>query len=385
MSGAEIGDAVRGADGRLRALVIAHDARATGGVQNFLRVMRVCYRGRVAATRFANGPRPGDGGKAGKAMRMVKDYANFVQLIRRRRFDVLHANPTLDLSSTPRELVFVWLAWVFQRRMKRIVFYRGWRTDSFAKIRNSALLRPLLLATHRRIDRVLVLSQEFADALVALGVDARTVHVSTTMFERELFAGPPAQDYAERRTILFLARFMPEKGGAELIEAFGRVAARHPGWMLVMGGGGPDRERLEAAARASGVAERIDFPGYVRGAAKAALLGRCAIFALPTTHMEGMPNAILEAMAGGQVIVTTPVGGIKDVVKDGVNGTILVAPTADAIERALDLYMGDEATVRAIGARNREVAWAKYESLIVSDRLADHYRDALAGLGSPAS
>jgi glycosyltransferase involved in cell wall biosynthesis len=365
------------AEPRIRALVIAHDAKASGGVSNFLRVMRVCYRERVAATRFANGPREKGGGKVAKALRMAKDYLNFVHLLRRREFDVLHANPSLDLSSTPRELVFVWLGWLFQPRIKRIVFYRGWRHDSFARIRNSSVLRKLFVSTHKRVDRVLVLSQEFGDALVGIGVDPAKIHNTTTMFEQSLFEGTVAADYPARQAILFLARFLPQKGGVELIQAFARVAPRFPGWTLIMGGGGPDHDRMVAVARDSGAAEHIRFPGYVRGDMKSRLLNECSLFALPTTHSEGMPNAILEAMASGQVIITTPVGGIKDVVKDEENGTILGAASVDEIERALLLYMSDPVLLQRIGAHNRTVAWANYESSIVADRVAGHYQSCL--------
>jgi glycosyltransferase involved in cell wall biosynthesis len=374
MTGNAISDSeTRAAEPRLRALVIAHDAKASGGVNNFLRVMRVCYRERVAATRFANGPRENGGGKVVKALRMTKDYLNFVYLLRHRQFDVLHANPSLDLSSTPRELVFVWLGWLFQPRMKRIVFYRGWRHDSFSRIRKSNVLRMLFLSTHKRIDRVLVLSKEFGDALVGLGVDPEKIHNTTTMFERTLFEDTVVADYPERQAILFLARFLPQKGGVELIQAFARVVQLFPGWTLVMGGGGPDRDRMMAAARDSGAAEHILFPGYVRGDMKSRLLSRCSLFALPTTHSEGMPNAILEAMAAGQVIITTPVGGIKDVVKDKENGTILGAASIEEIERALLLYMSNPILLQGIGEHNRTIAWANYESTIVAKRVAEHY------------
>jgi glycosyltransferase involved in cell wall biosynthesis len=362
---------------RLRALVIAHDAKASGGVNNFLRVMRVCYRERVAATRFANGPREKGGGKVAKALRMMKDYVNFVHLLRRRQFDVLHANPSLDLSSTPRELVFVWLGWLFQPQMRRIVFYRGWRYDSFSRIRRSNLLRTIFLSTHRRVDRVLVLSQEFGDALVGIGVDPAKIHNTTTMFERSLFEGVVAADYPKRKAILFLARFLPQKGGVELIQAFARVAPRFPGWTLVMGGGGPDLDRMVSAAQDSGVAEHILFPGYVRGEMKSRLLNDCSLFALPTTHSEGMPNAILEAMAAGQVIISTAVGGIKYVVKDKENGTILGTASVDEIERALVLYMNDPELLQRTGEHNQTAAWANFESSIVADRVAEHYQGCL--------
>jgi len=111
--------------------------------------------------------------------------------------------------------------------------------------------------------------------------------------------------------------FCPPKGGAGTIAAFAQVARDHPQTRLIMAGEGPDRQRLEALVQELGLTERVDFAGYVGGETKMELLARARVFVLPTTHPEGMPNAVLEAMAAGDVIITTRSGGIPDVVEDG--------------------------------------------------------------------
>jgi glycosyltransferase involved in cell wall biosynthesis len=364
------------AGSRLRVLVIAHDAKAMGGVNNFLRIMRVKMRRRVDAARFANGRRHGETGKAATLKRLAYDYGRFIGLLLRRRFDVVHLNPTLDLSSLPREMLFAWLAKLVQPRAKVLLFYRGWDWKALEAIRASRWRRALFLASHRRLDRVLLLSSAFKAALVADGVPAGKIHVVSTMFEGDKLRPVLNQVRSKDPALLvFMSRFLPAKGGAATVEAFARIAEQFPGARLIMAGEGPDRQRLETLAKAFGVADRVEFPGYVGGERKMELLARASLFLLPTAHPEGMPNAVLEAMAAGDVIVTTPVGGIPDVVEDPLNGTLLATPDAASLAGEIARYLSQPELTVEIGARNREKAWRLWESAAVADRIADHYAE----------
>jgi len=360
--------------GALRVLIIAHDARATGGVNNFLRIMRRQIRQRIDASRFSNGRRHGEQGKLRTLKRLAWDYVRFAILMRRKPFDVIHANPSFDPASMPRELLFVWLATLFNPRAKVMVFYRGWDWKALEAIRRSPLKRALFLATHKHVDRVLLLAQQFKDALVELGVPGEKIHTVSTMFEgevlRKVLDAAPAKDPNQ---LIFMSRFLEVKGGRQTLEALAAVLPKHPQAHIVMAGDGPDRKNLEAAAAELGLADRVAFTGYIGGARKMTLLAESSIFLLPTAHPEGMPNAILEAMAAGDVVISTPVGGIPDVLEDGRNGALLPRADVALIAEALDRYLSDPALTKEIQARNQAKAWATWESNIVSNRIADHY------------
>lgn len=365
----------------LNVLVIAHDAKAMGGVNNFLRIMRRKLFGQVNATRFSNGRREGERGKFSALKRLVWDYSRFCGLIVSRRFDVLHINPTLDLSSLPRELVFPILSSVLSPSTKKILFYRGWDWKALEAIKRSPVKLALYKFAHRRLHRILVLSEEFRQSLIANDVPAEKVFVVSTMFEgdriREALQGKDIS--APRRSIAFLSRFLPAKGGAELIEAFSRLRVDYPDLHLIMAGDGPSRVDWEQIAAQLELTDSVVFTGYVLGRAKMDYLVDAEIFALPTTHPEGMPNAILEAMAAGCAILATPIAGIRDVVRDGVNGTLISMVTVTSIEVALRDMLSDRAALRAIGRVNHDVAWQTWESGIVSNRIGQHYRDLAVG------
>lgn len=365
---------------RVKALIIAHDAKATGGVNNFLRIMRRCMRSRVDATRFSNGRRHGEKGKLSTLKRLVWDYVRFCILIRRRHFDILHVNPTLDLSSLPREMLFVWLCSIFSPRTKILLFYRGWDWKALEAIKASPVKRALFVATHKHIDRVLLLASSFRDALVELNIPASKIFTTSTMFEgavlrQVLDGGAPKNPHQ----LLFMCRFLAVKGGREVLEALAEIQDRYPDVTLVMAGDGPDRQNLEALTQELGLTEKVTYTGYIGGVRKMTLLANSGIFLLPSSHPEGMPNAVLEAMAAGNIIVTTPVGGTADVVIHGENGSILERQNTGLVVEALLRHLGDPKGSAVIAERNTQKAWSSWESSIVSNSIADHYEAVVNG------
>ena len=111
---------------------------------------------------------------------------------------------------------------------------------------------------------------------------------------------------ADKPFLLFLGRIHPKKGCDILLEAFAGVAAAHPRLDLVMAG--PDqngwRAALEPAARASGIAERIHWPGMLSGDAKWGALRDCRAFVLPS-HQENFGVAVTEALAAARPVLIT--------------------------------------------------------------------------------
>ncbi len=118
--------------------------------------------------------------------------------------------------------------------------------------------------------------------------------------------------------VLFLGWIYDFKGVYDLLQSWVLFRQRCPGWRLVVGGKGEVDEFL-AAADELGVREDLDFLGWVAGEDKERELRRADIFVLPS-YREGMPVSVLEAMAFGAAVATTPVGGVPDMMEPGVHG-----------------------------------------------------------------
>jgi glycosyltransferase involved in cell wall biosynthesis len=120
------------------------------------------------------------------------------------------------------------------------------------------------------------------------------------------------------------------------------------------------------------VAGRVQELGWVTAGQKADELARAAIFCLPS-HAEGLPMAMLEAMAAGKAIVTTGVGGIPDAVSDGENGLLVEPGQVAALADALARLLGDEAERRRLGERARATIAQRFESGVVVQQISAVY------------
>jgi poly(glycerol-phosphate) alpha-glucosyltransferase len=187
---------------------------------------------------------------------------------------------------------------------------------------------------------------------------------------------------AREPVILFLGRLHPKKGVDVLSAAFERVAAKHPAWHLLIAG--PDqaglRNGLEERARAAGLEARTSFVGPVYGAEKSAVLRSAAIFALPS-HSEGVPIAVLEAMAHGVPVAISKACNLPEVEVAGAGfvGDAEPHSMAQLLDR---LMMAGDAQRAAMGERGRELVAHRFMASVVAKRYLDVYRWVRSG-GEP--
>ncbi|KQQ87045.1 TIGR03088 family PEP-CTERM/XrtA system glycosyltransferase [Massilia sp. Leaf139] len=172
---------------------------------------------------------------------------------------------------------------------------------------------------------------------------------------------PWATDAVRPFVIGTVGRLQDVKDQATLIAAFALLCARRPearnGLRLAVVGDGPLRARLEQKAQEAGVADLVWFPGARNDIPE--LMRSFDLFAL-SSIAEGTPVTLLEAMACARPVVATQVGGIPEVVQDGVNGALVPASNPQALADALAAYVDDAARVAAHGAAARETIERHY-------------------------
>lgn len=161
---------------------------------------------------------------------------------------------------------------------------------------------------------------------------------------------PVSQD-ADPVRLLFLGRIGPRKGAFDLLAALARLPAGVPDWHLVLAGDGAVDEARAAVARL-GLDQRVRVAGWVGPEERDALVAGSQILVLPSYH-EGLPMAILEALAAGLVVVTTPVGGIPDAIVDGEHGLLVRPGDPAGLAGALARAIADPALRRRLGAAGR--------------------------------
>lgn len=176
---------------------------------------------------------------------------------------------------------------------------------------------------------------------------------------------------ADPPTVLYLGGFQNEvKGGVVLIEALGSLLAELPSAEFELAGPGePPRALTELTAERP----NVRWTGWLDEGAKREALGRCAVFVLPSTS-EGLPVALLEAMAWGRAIVATRVGGVPDVVTDGEDAALVDPGDPRALAAAIRDLIDDPERRARLGCAARRRAEALNEDEVCG-RLDRLYRE----------
>jgi glycosyltransferase involved in cell wall biosynthesis len=168
-----------------------------------------------------------------------------------------------------------------------------------------------------------------------------------------------------------VGRFHAEKGVAHLVGAFHALLQAHPTARLLLAGDGPARRSLETTVEALRLGPFVQFLGTV--ASPWPLLAAADIFALPSLW-EGMPNALLEAMAAGLPAVATAVGAVPEMAVDGREALLVPPGDTGALARALAELAAAPARRREMGALARQRVEGAYRveaAVAQTERLYD--------------
>jgi glycosyltransferase involved in cell wall biosynthesis len=253
-----------------------------------------------------------------------------------------------------------------------IVFFHGWNSTIIKRIAKNCILRHLFIRIFASAEAIIVLAKRFRMELIDFGIPPPRIHVTTTMFSKDIFKGVTAKLSRNQSQLLFLSRIIRDKGIYELVDAFERVRTQFPDLKLTIAGDGPELNALIRYVNEKKIGNSILFTGYVRNSAKAIVFLESDIYILPT-YSEGCPVSLLEAMAAGLAVITSPVGGIADIVDDGVNGILLKHPTPSHIATALRRLLSDRKFCETIQGNNRRKAWENYEAKFVTGMIETIY------------
>jgi glycosyltransferase involved in cell wall biosynthesis len=237
----------------------------------------------------------------------------------------------------------------------------------------------------RHTTRLIAVGPEVRDDLVELGVAApekfSVIRLGIDLDERvgdpgaaeglrRRFGIPP-----ERFVVGWIGRMTGIKRVPDVLAAFAELVASGVDAELVLVGDGPERDQLEARARELGIAKRTLFLGYQRDIAP--YFDLLDALLLPSGN-EGTPVVAIEALAAQVPVVATAVGGVPDVVRDGVDGFLAEIGDIETLAQRLAQLAHDPALRATMGAAGRERVVPRYRVSRLVDDIDALYRELLA-------
>lgn len=356
------------ADPGVEVLLVGPSRSGGGGVNRYIAEQRRHLPDHVRTRVYSVAVPPGRG-----ALRFV--LAALVALRQmllfpfRRPPDVVHVHSSHWHSFYQSSWYVLFAAFVWRRPV--VLHVHGSSFDEFLET-DSRPVRALQNAVFDASDVVVALSDGWAE-LIGRRVDPRKVTVlhnavDVSEYEPSVSTSPIL--------LSFVSNHVERKGVNELVTAIDRLAAARP-VDVVIAGKGPESHLAEDLAEAR---PGVEYVGFVSEERKREILAESSVYVLPT-YAEGVPIAILEAMAAGNAIVSTAVGGIPSVVDDR-NGVLVEPGDADALVDAIRTLLEDPDRVETMARESRRRAERSHSWEGVTEELVDLYY-SLAGSSPP--
>lgn len=293
------------------------------------------------------------------------------RLLRRRKFDVLHANE-------PHALTAAWLAGA-HRRLALVVSRRV----------AYPLKKDLIsLARYRAAQRILAISRFVAESVTSSGLLPERIKVVYEGVEVPPLPSPEARRIARQRwgagegeTLLGCVGYLlPEKGQEFLIRALPalreEMAAQKRACRLLLAGDGKCRARLERLARERGLGTSVCFAGFVEDVPQ--VYAALDVFVFPSLA-EPLGTSLLAAMGYGLPVVAVARGGVPEIVEDGRTGLLVPEPDPATLCEALARLLSDAELSRRLGQAAREAI----EQRFAADRMVANTLRVYAEVCSP--
>jgi glycosyltransferase involved in cell wall biosynthesis len=246
----------------------------------------------------------------------------------------------------------------------------------------SIAIRRGLNPVYRRLaDRVITSGEAIRRLVVDAGVPAERVIAIPAGVNLESFPfGARAPDTARelglgRPVIGSVAMFRGSKGHPQLLQAFAMVREKRPGATLLLVGDGIRRPWVEQLAREAKLSDAVVFTGFRPDVP--ALLATMDCFAQASTRTEGVPQALLQAFATGVPVVASRIGGIPEVVTDGVTGLLVESESVEALAAGIERVLDDAEAAAQRARAARALVEARFSHTHAIDRLLHVYEELL--------
>lgn len=312
-----------------------------------------------------------DGTATQKFLVALSAFLKFVRLVISRRVLLVHVHSASNASFW-RKSAFIAFSSIAGRPV--IFHLHGGGFVEFYDRRCGPVRRWFIRFVLDRVAEIVVLTDEWRHC-----VGRMTQNRNISVIANPIEARPLLElECAHRRddVVLFLGRLDRDKGIFDLVDAIPFVQREFPKVKVWLAGEG-EGEGLRQYTRRYGLSDAVELLGWVSGDAKRRLLGEATIYVLPS-HLEGLPIAVLEAMAAGLPVVASNVGGIPSVIEDGVNGLLVRPRSVGAVAEAICKLLRDPVLRARMGALSRQKIVDRFLPEHVVPRI-DHLYKKLAG------
>ncbi len=172
--------------------------------------------------------------------------------------------------------------------------------------------------------------------------------------------------------IITIASLVENKGHKYLLDALSKIVLHHSVIELSVVGDGPLKARLMDYAKSLGVYDHTKFSGLMDDVRT--ILKDSDILVLPSVEREGLSIALIEAMCQGKPVIGTNIGGIPEVIEDGVNGYLVPPRDSNALAEKLEILIKDKQERERMGVEGRKKFQERFDARIMISKIEELYK-----------
>lgn len=286
-------------------------------------------------------------------------FVEFLRLIRRYQPDIVHTHGSIDswAASLAARVSFV-RPLIVRTRHKSILVSRSYRHRLLYRTLPHGVITTGVVVRKHLMDQFDIPAERIVSIPSGVDLQRFRADLKPGRLRRELAISPT-------QPLIGVVSFMRAyKGLSDFVTASAMVTRSHPNARFVIAGDGDRRAQLTQQIEQMGLADRIALLGHRTDVPE--ILADLDIFVLPTLE-DAMPQSLTQAMAMRRPVVTTTVGGVPEIVRDGVTGLLVPPRAPDRLAAAIQRLLGD----RALRDKIAEEAYR----LICSGYTAEHMLD----------
>lgn len=288
---------------------------------------------------------------------LFRSYIQFLFYLPVTKITHIHLS---EPGSAMRKLLFFFPAHLF--RKKTIVHFHAFSPDTTINGRKQWIYRYIF----NRATKVIVLSNIWKEIVYnAFQIDNIEViyNPCTTVVSDK--------QYTKQKNILYAGAINARKGYSDLIRAFAKIASENKDWKIVFAGNG-EIEKGIALAKELGIENQCHFLGWINGEDKDKAFKEASIFCLPS-YAEGFPMAVLDAWSYGLPVITTPVGGMPDIAKDGENMLIFTPGNIEKLAECMQTLIEDCSLYKKISKASIDFAEKDFSMKEINAQIGNVY------------
>lgn len=294
-----------------------------------------------------------DGNKVQKTLKAIKGYFHFLKVIIIEKPDVIHMHTSFGPSFI-RSMPFIYMAsWAKKPIINHIHGSAFDEFYSYASNKKKKLIRKI----YGKCTVIIALSEEWKAYLSQI-VDSEKIKILENYSTLHEDALEQRLLRPSNQTVLFLGQIGSRKGCYDIPPIVERLVKFVPDVKFILAGSG-ELETITRLFEEKGVKDRLQLPGWVRGADKDRLLREADVFFLPS-YNEGMPMSILDAMGYGLPIVSTNVGGIPQIIINNKNGLTYKPNDIEGMSDGLKMILLNKETMDKYGKSSIDIVKEKY-------------------------